>query len=290
MIKFVNAKLNLGLNIIKKRADGYHELETLFYPVGLFNGTPQNPEAFGDILEIHIKENPGEDIFRFYGNPIDCPLEKNLVFKAIKAFNEFVPEHSEKSLSVDVSLEKHIPDGAGLGGGSADASFTLTSLNELTGKPLDKEALKKIAAKLGADCPFFIENHPAIATGIGEILSPCEPVLSGYWAVIVKPSVYISTREAFAGITPSVTRKSIAEIIKNPIERWESEGLKNDFEPHIFKAYPVLKGIKERLKKSGALFASMSGSGSALFGIFPDKESALNAARLFTDPTYICLL
>ena len=277
MIKFVNAKINLGLNIVRKRDDGYHELETLFYPVGVFNGTPENPEPFCDILEVHFRDSGRGDEFSFWGNPIDCPLDKNLVVKAVRGFKAFI-DINYPTLphipDVELSLYKRIPDGAGLGGGSADASFTLLALNELNKGLLSKAELIKIAATIGADCPFFIENHPVLATGIGEVMTPFPLDLSGYWAVIVKPDVYISTKEAFSSVTPRKPETSISDILRLPIDQWESNGLKNDFEKPIFHLYPVLSDIKQRLYSNGALYSAMSGSGSSIFGIFPSRDSA----------------
>ena len=283
MVRFVNAKINLGLNIIRKRADGYHELETLFYPVGLYNGTPENPQPFNDILEVDLLADCGEVDFHFLGNPIDCPMEKNLVVRAARLFHSLFTQRYGATRQIIVTLEKHIPDGAGLGGGSADASFTLMMLNELHGNPFAKEELIEMAASLGADCPFFIENRPVLATGIGEIMKPIEADLAGKWAVIAKPNIYVSTREAFSGITPRIPDKTISEIIRLPIEEWEAAGLKNDFERHIFALHPRLKEIKDELKARGALYAAMSGSGSSLFGIFSGKEEAETAYNNLKD-------
>lgn len=277
MIGFVNAKINIGLNITSKRQDGYHELETLFYPVGKYNGTPANPEPFCDVLEIHPCEHLREDEFIFSGNPIDCPLEKNLVYKAVRLWRGKITD----GVAARIFLDKHLPDGAGLGGGSADASFTLRILNELAGNPFSKNELVSFAATLGADCPFFIENRPVVATGIGEIMKPVDLDLSGKWVVIVKPDVYISTKEAFSGIKPQKPTHKISDIVRLPIEEWERAGLKNDFEPHIFKMYPELHNIKRELKASGALYESMSGSGSSIYGIFRDEETAFPAFKRF---------
>lgn len=279
MIKFVNAKLNLGLDILKKRSDGYHELSTLFYPVGLFNGTPENPEPFCDILEIVRRVTPGKNEFYFSGNPIDCPLEKNLVFKAVAAFQNALITRGIIPNGYCVRLEKRIPDGAGLGGGSADAAFTLKLLNSLEENPFSYDEVSQMALSLGADCPFFILNSPAIASGIGEILRPFPLDLDGYWALIIKTPVYISTKEAFAHITPFTPEKSIEEILAYPIEKWEEEGLKNDFETSVFKAYPSLRHLKNSLYDLNALYAAMSGSGSSIFGIFKSRESADDAKR-----------
>lgn len=300
MIKFVNAKINLGLNVIKRRVDGYHELETLFYPVGLYNGTAENPEPFCDILEVTAIENPSGlssslqyetegDFFHFYGRTIDCPLEKNLVWKALRAFrqqNGMASGSSNLSDRFCISLYKHIPDGAGLGGGSADATFTLQALNELCGNPLSKDDLIHLAASLGADCPFFVENRPVLASGIGEIMTPFSLDLSGYWAVIVYPGIRISTKDAFSGINPHFPERPLSEILKFPVTDWEKEGLKNDFEDHIFEMFPVLPEIKRLLKESGADYAAMSGSGSSVFGIFPSKDLAYRALSCFSFPVF----
>lgn len=277
MIRFVNAKINLGLNILRRREDGYHNLETLFYPVGRFNGTPLNPEPFCDILEINFAKDGAEDSFFFSGNRIGCALEKNLVYKALGAFRN---ASGEKGLSIpplSVTLEKHLPDAAGLGGGSADATFTLLLLNELFGNPLDEEKMQTLAVGLGADCPFFLENRPVLASGIGEIMEPVDLDLSGYWCVIVKPDIQISTKEAFAGITPAEPEIKIREIIGYPVEEWREKGLSNDFERSLFVRHPLLGKIKEMLYREGALYASMSGSGSSLYGIFRDHREAASA-------------
>lgn len=287
MIKFVNAKINIGLNILRKREDGYHELETLFYPVGKYNGTPENPEPFCDILEIGEAES-GEDEFSFSSNYIDCPIEKNLVYRAVKKIKEAAG--IDKALKI--SLDKHIPDGAGLGGGSADAAFTLMVINEMFGTQLSKEHLLSLASTIGADCPFFIENRPVIATGIGEIMSPAQLDLTGCWCVIVKPDIFVSTREAFAGIKPEQPAVKIEEIIRYPMEEWEERGLKNDFEKTIFHLHPQLNEIKEKLKECGAAYTAMSGSGSSIYGLFKNKETAADATVSFgkENKIFLCKL
>lgn len=278
MIEFVNAKINIGLHITRRRPDGYHDLETIFYPVGRHNGTPANPEPFCDILEILPTES-GEDTFIWKGRPIDCPDEKNLVVKAVKAFRAAVPEIKG---GFAVTLEKHIPDGAGLGGGSADASFTLRMLNGLCGNPLESAELRRIALTLGADCPVFIDNVAAYAEGVGERLEEVSSRLDGYWCAIVKPDVYVSTKEAFAGVTPCAGRVSLREAYSGPIEGWR-DSVVNDFEASIFPRHPELRQVKERLYALGALYASMSGSGSSLYGIFDSREGCVKA---LSDPLF----
>lgn len=268
MILFVNAKINLGLQVVARRPDGYHELSTIFYPIGVASGTPYSPFPFGDILEINRISDSGECRFSFSGNNIDCPLEKNLVYKAAIAFRSaFSEKTGEEMPAFDIRLEKHIPDGAGLGGGSADASFVLKTLNDLTGNHLSDAELITIAARIGADCPFFIVNTPCLAKGIGEVLTPVELSLAGKWLLIVKPELSIPTKEAFAGVDCGRPHADTLALLTLSIEEWRG-AVENEFEPHIFEAHPELAAIKQSLYDSGAVYAQMSGSGSALFGIF----------------------
>ncbi|MDE6549246.1 MAG: 4-(cytidine 5'-diphospho)-2-C-methyl-D-erythritol kinase [Muribaculaceae bacterium] len=283
MIRFINAKLNLGLNIVRKRADGYHELETVFYPVGKHNGTPVNPEPFCDILEI-IPADKTE--FVFTGRRVDCPLEKNLVFKAWRIFKDNYRELSE----FRIQLEKHLPDGAGLGGGSADASGVLCMLNELCGNPFSREELSEMALRLGADCPFFIYNEPCYAEGVGEKLEPVDLDLSGWWCILVKPEVSISTKEAFAGIHPENPEMPLREIVKLGVEDWQGV-MVNDFEKSLFPNHNILEFIKNEFMKSGAAYVAMSGSGSTVFGLFKDKEEAKRVGEHFRKHCVtVCLL
>lgn len=275
MILFVNAKLNLGLHIVRRRPDGYHDLETLFYPVGLYNGMPQCPAPFCDVLEIN-RSCSGADVIELTGRQLDCPLGKNLAVKALNIFRE----HCKESFAVELRLEKHLPDGAGLGGGSADASFVLRALNELSGYPFTDEELARMALALGADCPFFILNRPAFGAGVGEKLVEAEPVLEGRWCVIVKPMLHISTREAFAGVTPDDTRAPLRELAKEPLTEWRRL-LVNDFERSLFPHHPELREIKEKLYTEGAEYASMSGSGASLFGIYTSRAMAEKALASF---------
>lgn len=277
MIKFVNAKINLGLNIVSRREDGYHDLETVFFPVGIESGMPQQPEAFDDILEISIVSGKQSGCrFQLMGRKIDCAPEKNLVVKATTLFfksyvDRFGP--MEDLGMVNVILDKHLPDGAGLGGGSADASFCLMSLNELTGNRFGQKDLAEMALRLGADCPFFIYNTPSFAEGVGEILTPVEIDLSGRWLLIVKPDVHISTKEAFAGIKPRKPRFDLRFLPDLPLERWK-EMVVNDFEESVFPVRPELKELKQSFYDHGAVYASMSGSGSSIYGIFSDRDTA----------------
>ncbi|CAN5617143.1 4-(cytidine 5'-diphospho)-2-C-methyl-D-erythritol kinase [soil metagenome] len=252
MVVFPNAKINLGLNILEKRTDGYHNLSTAFYPI-----------SWCDVLEII----PSKKIsFSSSGLEIPGKTEDNLIFKAYhllrKDFN--LPP-------VAVHLHKAIPVGAGLGGGSSDASFTLKALNDHFNIYLDSGILELYAAQIGSDCPFFIENKPVLASGTGNIFEPLTLDLKGKYIVVVFPNLPISTAEAFAQVTPKPSTINLKDILENKtIKEWK-DFLRNDFEEGIFKNHPVLADIKKTLYDQEALYSSMSGSGAALFGIF-DKE------------------
>ena len=252
MLTFPNAKINLGLNITEKRPDGYHNLETVFYPVALEDALEirTNPEA----QQKFTLHQHGMEIA---GNP-----ENNLVVKAYLLLDkEFhLPP-------VEIHLYKHIPSGAGLGGGSSDAAFMLKLLNEHYNLQLSDNQLEDYAATLGADCAFFIKNTPTYAEGIGNIFSPIELSLKGYRIMIVKPDVFVSTREAFANIRPHRPEYPVREVIRRPVAEWK-DTLINDFEASVFPQYPVIGEIKEELYHQGAIYASMSGSGSSVFGLF----------------------
>ena len=288
MIKFVNAKINIGLNIVSKREDGYHNLETVFYPIGLECGLPHQPDPFDDVMEVTYDGGEVSGCrFQFVGRKIDCPPKKNLVVKAASAFLSRYNSYNDdlgKFGMFEITLDKHLPDGAGLGGGSADASFTLQMLNEVTGEHFSKEELMKMALKLGADCPFFLENIPCFASGIGEILSPIELNLKDYTILIVKPDIHVSTADAFACITPRKPDFDLRFLPYLPIEDWKDKVF-NDFETTVFEKHPELRDIKNHLYESGAIYASMSGSGSAIYGIFKDSATA-NAEREHLKSTY----
>lgn len=276
MIRFVNAKINIGLRVVGKRPDGYHNLETLFYPVGVYAGSAENPESFGDVLEITPVDTPGFRV-EMRGRAVDCPLEKNLVYKAAKLYFD---ELATPGFGARIVLEKHLPDGAGLGGGSADAAFTLKGLSELDADA-DDETLARLALRLGADCPFFIYNRPMYAEGVGELLEPAPGIdLKGCWITIVKPRIYISTKEAFAGIHCRPSETDLRKLAGKPLDDYRSVAV-NDFEASVFPAHPELPAIKRRLYDMGAKYASMSGSGSSIYGIFTDRELAATARREF---------
>ncbi len=253
MIVYPHSKINLGLHIIRKRNDGYHELETLFYPLDLC-----------DALEI-IPAADGKTEFTSTGIPIPGNANDNLCVKAWELLQKdySVPE-------VKIHLHKMIPIGAGLGGGSSDATFTLRVLNNLFTLNLSSEKLKQYAQQLGSDCSFFLENSPTYASGRGEILTTHPLSLKGYSLALVKPDVHVSTADAYAGITPRKPEKPLKEILSLPPDEWK-DVLVNDFEKTIFRKFPEPGKIKSRLYDYGAVYASMSGSGSSVFGIFRGK-------------------
>lgn len=260
MICFPNAKINLGLNVVSKRPDGYHNIETVFYPIPV-----------KDALEI-----VRADSFSFTqtGMPVDAPTEKNLVIKALKLLKTTheIPE-------LEIHLLKAIPFGAGLGGGSADAAFMLKLLNDFCKLEIRSEELEHMASAIGADCPFFIRNTPVFASGTGNIFEPVNLSLKGYYLCLVKPNVAVSTPEAYSMVTPVTPPVSLKEIIKMPVADWKKR-MVNDFENSVFPKYPVISSIKKTLYEAGALYASMSGSGSSVFGLF---EKPVQLKEQFTD-------
>ena len=258
MVLFPNCKINLGLNITEKRVDGYHSIETVFYPVEL-----------KDILEVvpinHSNYTESQPInFSTSGISIPGDSSNNLCLKAL----QLLKKDFSSIPSIQMHLHKIIPMGAGLGGGSADGAFTLKLLNEKYQLNLSQKQLIDYAAELGSDCPFFIINQPCYATGRGEILTPILLDLSAYKFVLVHPTIHINTKWAFEQLTPSKPTTSIKTIIDQPIETWK-EQLVNDFEAPITKQYPIIQEIKNTLYQNGAIYASLTGSGSTVFGIFP---------------------
>jgi len=265
MVTYPNAKINLGLNVVERRSDGYHNIETVFYPVPLT-----------DILEI-VPATDGKTTLTTYGNPVDCPPEKNLVMKAycLLAENYDLPP-------VNIYLYKHIPDGAGLGGGSSDAAHTLTMLREMFGLDITDQSLAAMAAQLGADCAFFVYNRPMAATGIGDVLQPVEVALQGKVLLLVKPAVAVSTAQAYSRVTPATPPQWARDVVTWPIQQWDG-ALANDFEPSVFALHPQLWLIKAALLDAGAHYAAMSGSGSTIYGIFDDVKVAEQAGAKFAD-------
>ncbi|MCD8029932.1 MAG: 4-(cytidine 5'-diphospho)-2-C-methyl-D-erythritol kinase [Bacteroides sp.] len=252
MIVFPNAKINLGLHVTEKRPDGYHNLETLFYPVPL-----------QDALEVIAR--PGQKPkcqLHIYGTEIAGPPEENLVVRAYHILDQ-----SFDLPPVEIHLYKHIPSGAGLGGGSSDASFMIRLLNTRFDLGVSDPDMERYASTLGADCAFFIRNSPTLARGIGNEFSPLPLSLKGYGICIIKPDIFVSTREAFARIRPHDPQQSLQQILSRPMEDWKHH-LVNDFEESVFPQYPQIAAIKDFLYEQGAIYASMSGSGSSVFGIF----------------------
>src|SRR5215470_2923031 len=248
MVTFPNAKINLGLHIVGQRTDNYHEIETIFCPIDLY-----------DILEIVPAT---QTTFFQSGISIDCEIPNNLVMKAYQLLKKHynLPE-------IAIHLRKNIPIKAGLGGGSSDASFMLHLLNNFANLNLSIKQLETYANQLGADCPFFIRNKPLFAKGIGTTFTPIELNLKKYYLVLVTPNIHISTQEAYANTTPRIPKESLINIICNPINTWKNH-MVNDFEENIFSIYPEIRKIKQELYNKGAIYASMSGSGSSIFGLF----------------------
>ncbi|WP_440135495.1 4-(cytidine 5'-diphospho)-2-C-methyl-D-erythritol kinase [Chitinophaga sancti] len=250
MIVFPNCKINLGLHIVRKRTDGFHDLETVFYPLQLT-----------DALEVL---SPGTLQFHSSGIAIPGAPEDNLCLKAWHLLKKDFPAIP----AIDIHLHKHIPIGAGLGGGSADAAFMLVHLNQRFQLELSQERLVAYAAILGSDCPFFVINQPCYATGRGEIMEPVTLDLKAWTIILVYPDIHVNTGWAFKQLTPKEPEVSLKEVIKRPVEEWKGL-MKNDFEVPIFEAHPELAGIKAEMYQQGAVYATMSGSGSAMVGIFP---------------------
>lgn len=264
MVAFPPCKINLGLNVIRKRSDGYHDIETCFFPV-----------PWTDILEVIPSTS-----FSFTQTGITIPGEvsENLCVKAyhlLKAHHDLAPVH--------IHLHKLIPAGAGLGGGSSDAANTIRLLNDVFKLNLTTEAMKQYAAQLGSDCSFFIVSQPMIGTGRGEQLQPVSlPALLGKYLVIIKPDIHVSTAQAYADVIPAEPEVAIHDVLtKYDISRWK-EMLMNDFEPSVFKKFKEIQAIKEKLYKAGALYASMSGSGASVFGIFDHKTDWREMADGYT--------
>lgn len=255
MILCPNAKINLGLEVVRKRLDGFHDIETLFVPA----------HGLSDVLEVVKADEPQ---LTAYGIPCDVPMEKNLCFKAFRLMQE-----QYDIGNVHIFLYKNIPMGAGLGGGSSDAAFTLVALNAIFELGLDKPRLAELAAQLGSDCPFFIYNQPMFATGRGEILTPYPLDLSDYRIEIITPGIHISTPEAYKGVDDykaGLCESKLARLtdrLAAGIDKWR-ENIVNDFELYAFAKYPILAEIKQQLYDRGAVYASMTGSGSAMYGIF----------------------
>ena len=277
MITFPIAKINLGLNVVEKRPDGYHNLQTVFYPV-----------AIKDALEV---QEMGEG----FPSDVDCDLkvtniviegdeQRNLVVRAYKLLKEDCPTLPR----IHTHLWKGIPTQAGMGGGSSDCAYMITLLNNMFKLGLTHEQMIDYAARLGADGAFFIKSEPCYAEGIGEKMQPIALSLKGWYIGVVRPDIPVPTREAFSRIHPHYPEKCCKEVVMEPVEMWRGV-LTNDFEESVFSLHPEIGAVKEELYKRGATYAAMSGSGSALFGLFREKPDRLS--ELFPDMfTFVCEL
>lgn len=265
MLTLPCAKINIGLYVTAKRPDGYHDLETVFYPIPL-----------RDQLEITRLNNSADTYsLRMSGNRIECNPEDNLVTRVYRSLQQ------EFELPpVDVFLRKNIPTGAGLGGGSSDAAFMMQALNEEFGLNLSASEMERRMSTFGADCAFFVRCRPSYATGIGDVLTPLNLSLRGYYLLLVKPDDFVSTREAYAGVRPAAPRFDLRQALNRPVETWR-ETVSNDFEKSVFTTHPNIAAIKETLYDMGAVYASMSGSGSTVFGLF--RRPVDEAHKVFED-------
>ena len=277
MILYPNCKINLGLRVIRKRKDGYHDLETVFVPVyGLHDelevtkSTDRYTERNNRAARLRI-QNTDPITFAQEGIAVDCPAEDNLIVKCYRLMAARYPQIGP----VTVRFQKNIPFGAGLGGGSSDAAHMAIALNEIFELGLSKEQLAAEVAPLGADCAFFIYNTPCLAEGIGERLTPVPFTLSGFRLLMLKPDIHISTREAYAGIRLSSDQPSLAELVRKGITPIDlsrhADIIYNDFERTVFPLHPELADIKKRLQDAGAYYAAMSGSGSTVYALFEDN-------------------
>ena len=255
MIIRANCKINLGLFVTRKREDGYHELQTVMLPV----------RNLYDVVEVERMEGDGV-VFEGLGIEVDCPADKNLCVRAARLMQERYGVGG-----VAIKLDKRVPFGAGLGGGSSDATAVIVAVNEVYNLGLDKPTLASLAAQLGSDTPFFVYNTPQLCTGRGEIMSPVDVDLKGLWLAVAKPlNEGVSTKEAYSGIKPKLPAQSLTELLKANRREWQGS-VANDFEPHIFAAHPAIAELKQGMLDAGAVYAAMSGSGSAVFGLFTEQ-------------------
>jgi len=271
MITFPNCKINLGLNVVNKRPDGYHNLETVFYPIPINDAL----EVFE--MDSKFPSNVNCDL-KVTNINIDGEEQKNLIVRAYNILKEDFP----KLPRLHAHLYKGIPTQAGMGGGSSDCGFMITLLNRQFALGLTEQKMIDYAARLGADCPFFIINQPVYAEGIGEKMRKIKLDLSGWYIAIVRPAIPVPTREAFSLISPQHPSKNCSEIVMQPIETWREE-LKNDFEKSVFTLHPEIGFIKEQLYEMGAIYAAMSGSGSSVYGLFNQQ---VDLSSFDTDNTF----
>lgn len=258
MVSFPNAKINLGLQVVRKRADGYHDIETVFYPI----------HGLRDALEIVRGTTDTTIDFQMTGLPVNGDAHQNLCVKAYELLRKDFPDLPP----IQMHLHKTIPMGAGLGGGSADGAFTLQLLNQQFQLALQQDQLINYALELGSDCPFFIVNQACFATGRGEILEPLSIDLSNYQFVLINPGIHVPTGWAFGQLSPAAVATSCQQLVSAPIETWK-DTLSNDFEKAVMHTYPAIRAIKDQLYAQGAVYASMTGTGSTVYGIFQKDQS-----------------
>lgn len=274
MVTFPNAKINLGLSVTGKRADGYHDLESIFYPI-----------PCKDILESGFFEETSP-VLTISGNEIDGNTDDNIIIKAIHLVSDFLNFNGHRKKADDLKklrfiLQKNIPTGAGLGGGSSDGVFTLKIINQLLELNLNNKELRSFADSIGSDCPFFVTNQPALVTGRGENVEPVSLSLKGYFLTLIHPGIHISTAEAYSKIVPQKSNFNYSELNKIPISEWKNH-LQNDFEKTVFSSFPIIGVIKNKCYESGAIYAQMSGSGSAVYAITDSEENAKNISNEIT--------
>ncbi len=261
MVNFPNAKINIGLNIVGKRSDGFHDIVSCFYPIG-----------WADALEILPQPNLHDQVVSFTSSGLTIPGDEGSNL-CLKAYHLLAKDFTLPPVSIH--LLKAVPIGAGLGGGSADAAFTIKALNQLFSLNISTEMQQQYARSLGSDCAFFIENKPSYCFGKGDQFEEIPMRLTGKWILLVNPSLHISTAEAYSGITPRVPDQDLRELLQNPIGQWR-DFVRNDFEENLFKNHSVLPRIKEKIYDLGAQYASMSGSGSTVYGIFDQEPDPAN--------------
>lgn len=256
-------KINIGLHVLRRRQDGYHDISTLMYPV----------KELYDTVEVAPANNVA---FTCEGIAVDCPSEDNLCLKAYRLLRDKFGIGGAR-----IHLAKRIPFGAGLGGGSSDAAAVLRALNDIYSLGLDNEALECKASLLGSDTPFFVRSVPRICSGRGEIMAGSATDLSGMYIMLVKPPYGVSTRQAYSGIVPAMPERRLEDVLSQGIDTWK-DSLSNDFEKSVFALYPELAQIKDRMYEAGAAYAAMSGSGSTVFGLFAERPKACFDPKFFS--------
>lgn len=254
MLRFPNCKINIGLYILNRRPDGFHSIQSIFYPLHFLS----------DALEI-VESQDDSDHFFVSGIPINEPIGENICYKAVKLLRK-----KYQFPSINLYLKKMVPMGAGLGGGSADATCTLMMLNELFDLNISHHQMIQYASELGSDCAFFVNSTPQLGEGRGELLSQVDVSLTGKYLLIIKPDIHVSTAVAFQKVNPNNTRLPLINLLKNDIHLWK-DLIFNDFESSVFESYPQIASIKKMLYEMGATYAQMSGSGAACYGIFNEK-------------------